>query len=225
MKSKDKIAISLHQVSKQIPSGDETLSIINQLNLSIPAGKSIAIIGASGSGKTTLLGLMAGLDLPSQGEINIFGKQLSACTEEERTKIRAAHIGFIFQSFQLMPALTALENVSFPMELANRNDAKAQAATWLDKVGLITRAQHYPHQLSGGEMQRVAIARAFALEPDILLADEPTGNLDWKSTEVLSKMLFDLNKQQGTTLVIVTHDKGLAKRCHRQYELVNGHLV
>ena len=225
MNRKQNLAISLNQVSKEISSGSEILPILSDINLSIPAGESLAIIGASGSGKTTLLGLMAGLDLPTRGDIHVFGHLLTDCSEEARTKIRAEHIGFVFQNFQLMPALSAIENVSFPLELTQRANAKVRAEKWLTKVGLSHRLHHYPHQLSGGEMQRVAVARAFALEPSLLLADEPTGDLDWRNSDVLVKLLFDLNAQEGTTLVIVTHDRALAKRCHQQFELIQGQLT
>jgi len=201
-----------------------TLTILQGVNLEINQGDSVAIVGRSGSGKTTLLGLLAGLDTPSEGSIELDGANISALSEDERAALRAQRVGFVFQSFQLLPALTALENVMLPLELAGRQNAEARARELLQRVGLGERLTHTPRQLSGGEQQRVAIARAFACEPAILFADEPTGNLDNRTGKDVSDLLMALNREQGTTLVMVTHDEQLAARCGRQFHIEGGVL-
>ena len=192
--------------------------------MTVHEGESVAIVGASGSGKTTLLGLLAGLDLPSRGEIDLAGSRLGALDEEDRAQLRAREVGFVFQSFHLLPALTAEENVALPLELAGREDA-ARVREVLEQVGLSHRARHYPRQLSGGEQQRVALARAFVARPRILFADEPTGSLDQATGQQISDLLFALNATSDTTLVLVTHDLRLAQRCERIYQLDGGRLV
>lgn len=209
---------------KRIKSGSETLTILDHLNLHITAGESVAIIGASGSGKTTLLSLLAGLDLPSSGEIRLAGKALTTLDEDGRAALRAGRVGFVFQSFQLLAGLTALENVMLPAELAGLADAEQRARETLAQVGLGARLGHYPYQLSGGEQQRVAIARAFAARPEILFADEPTGNLDSATGARVIDLLFDLNRERGATLVLVTHDPALPERCGRALRLQDGRL-
>ena len=194
------------------------------LDLQIKSGESVAIVGVSGSGKSTLLGLLAGLDQPTSGEIILADKRIDALDEDQRAKIRGEHIGFVFQSFQLLHNLTALENVMLPIELAGGKEAAQQASQLLERVGLKPRLTHYPKQLSGGEQQRVAIARAFAGNPDILFADEPTGNLDENTGEKVIDLLFQVNREQGTTLILVTHDTGLAERCERVLHLHGGYL-
>ncbi len=217
-------AVEAVSLSKSVLSNDTSLSILSGLNLAVPAGERLAIIGSSGSGKSTLLGLLAGLDTATSGKVLIAGEDLSQLDEDGRAALRARSMGFVFQSFQLLGALTALENVLLPLQLAGRNDADAVAMAALASVGLTARARHYPKQLSGGEQQRVAIARAFAARPAILFADEPTGNLDVATGEAIIQLLFDLNAEHGTTLVLVTHDMGLAKRCQRVLNLHQGVL-
>lgn len=212
-------------LGKQVPFADQQLTILANINLAIAPAESLAIVGASGSGKSTLLGLMAGLDLPSAGSVMIDGVDLTRLSEDGRAALRAHKVGFVFQSFQLVPALTALENVMLPLELAGKPEARSIAGDWLQRVGLGQRLQHYPKQLSGGEQQRVALARAFAGSPKILFADEPTGNLDFATGQQISDLLFSLNRQLGTTLVLVTHDQQLAARCGRQIRLHGGELV
>jgi putative ABC transport system ATP-binding protein len=201
------------------------LTILDNVTVEINRGDSLAIVGASGSGKSTLLGLLAGLDVPSAGEVWLEDVCLSALDEDGRARLRAAHMGFVFQSFQLLPSLTALENVMLPLELAGSRDAMLQARDWLERVGLGTRLDHTPRQLSGGEQQRVAIARAFATRPALLFADEPTGNLDRNTGARVIDLLFELNQAQHTTLVLVTHDNSLADRCTRHLQLDAGHCV
>jgi putative ABC transport system ATP-binding protein len=201
------------------------IHILKALNLTINAGEQLAIIGSSGSGKSTLLSLLAGLEVPTQGSVQINGKPFSVLDEDGRAAVRSQTMGFVFQSFQLLPSLTALENVMLPLQLKNHPQAKALSLNALERVGLGARVQHYPKQLSGGEQQRVAIARAFVTEPAILFADEPTGNLDHATGQMIIDLLFEMNLQKGTTLVLVTHDSQLAKRCHRQLKLVDGALV
>ena len=213
------------QLTKIVTSGDAPLTILDQVSFAVMPGESIAIVGASGSGKTTLLGLLASLDEPTSGEIAIDGVALSSLDEDARAALRQRLLGFVFQSFQLLPALTALENVMLPLELAGASDATARATTWLDRVGLARRVTHYPRQLSGGEQQRVAIARAFAGEPKLLMADEPTGNLDGATGVEVADLMFRLNQEHGTTLVLVTHDLTLAARCGRRLSLAAGRLI
>jgi len=205
--------------------GDEQLDILGDVSLAIEAGESVAIVGPSGSGKSTLLGLLAGLDLPSSGAVVVDGMDLTALDEDGRAALRGEKMGFVFQSFQLLPTLTALENVMLPLELAGHADAADRARRVLARVGLDARLAHYPTQLSGGEQQRVAIARAFAPQPALLLADEPTGNLDSHTGQRIIELLFELNAEQGTTLVLVTHDLALAGRCQRTLSLRDGRLL
>ncbi|MFD2645063.1 ABC transporter ATP-binding protein [Pseudomonas japonica] len=212
-------------LSKVVPSAEGSLIILHPLSLDLSEGDSLAIVGASGSGKSTLLGLLAGLDQPSAGSVILAGHDLAPLDEDQRARVRAEHVGFVFQSFQLLDSLNALENVMLPLELDGRRDAREHARTLLERVGLGQRLSHSPRQLSGGEQQRVAIARAFAAEPAVLFADEPTGNLDSHTGERISDLLFELNKERGTTLVLVTHDERLARRCHRQIRLDAGHMV
>ncbi len=211
-------------LSKEVPNGDDRLVILHEINFAVRAGEAVAIVGASGSGKSTLLGLLAGLDVPSGGTVRIQGEDLFAMDEDRRAALRGRLVGFVFQSFQLLPALTALENVMLPLELAGKRGARPEAAQWLARVGLATRLTHYPKHLSGGEQQRVALARAFASRPSLLLADEPTGNLDAATGEAIIDLMFSLNREQGTTLVLVTHDEAIAGRCDRSLRLVNGRL-
>ncbi|WP_295684345.1 ABC transporter ATP-binding protein [uncultured Nevskia sp.] len=219
--SKSKVIVA-ENIVQQIVSGGERIAILNGLNLAIAAGESVAIVGASGSGKTTLLSLLAGLDSPSSGEIMLAGQRLSSLDEDGRARLRAGRVGFVFQSFQLLAGLTALENVMLPAELADRADAEKLARDTLTQVGLAARTGHYPYQLSGGEQQRVAIARAFAAGPEILFADEPTGNLDAATGAKIIDLLFALNRDRGATLVLVTHDQQLAERCDRVLRLNAG---
>ena len=204
---------------------DGELEILKGIDLEIKARESVAIVGASGSGKSTLLGLMAGLDLASGGRVWIDGVELGALDEDERARLRAEKVGFVFQSFQLLPSLTALENVMLPLELHGSARAEDRARSFLERVELAERTGHYPNQLSGGEQQRVAIARAFAAEPAILFADEPTGNLDTETGQHVIDLLFEINREQGATLVLVTHEQRLAQRCDRRLRLHGGALV
>jgi putative ABC transport system ATP-binding protein len=212
-------------LTKIVTSGDSPLTILDGVSFDVEPGATVAIVGASGSGKTTLLGLLAGLDRPTQGDVFVDGIALSGLDEDARAALRQRLLGFVFQSFQLLPALTALENVMLPLELAGAPDAAAVAREWLGKVGLGQRTTHYPKQLSGGEQQRVAIARAFAGEPKLLMADEPTGNLDGATGVEVADLMFRLNRERGTTLVLVTHDATLAARCGRRLSLASGRLV
>jgi len=212
-------------LTKQVTSEGAPLIILDQLNFSASPGESVAVLGASGSGKSTLLGLLAGLDVPSGGKVLLDGTDLFALDEDGRAALRGRLIGFVFQSFQLLPSLTALENVMLPLELAGVNGARIEAGAALERVGLAQRASHYPRQLSGGEQQRVAIARAFSVNPRLLLADEPTGNLDSATGERIIDLLFRLNEEHGTTLILVTHDEHLAQRCQRRLCLQAGALV
>ncbi len=217
--------VEVSHLSRAVTSDDgATLSILDDVSFTIAAGEAIAIVGASGSGKSTLLGLLAGLDSPSGGSVRIRGQDLFALDEDGRAELRGACVGFVFQSFQLLPALTALENVMLPLELAGRRDARQEAESWLGRVGLSGRLGHYPRQLSGGEQQRVAVARAFAPRPALVLADEPTGNLDVATGEAVIELMFSLNAESGTTLVLVTHDNALAARCGRTLRLAAGRL-
>ena len=210
---------------KEVSSPEGTLTILDDVSLAVGAGESIAVVGASGAGKSTLLALLAGLDEPTAGEVWLDGLELSALDEDGRAAARAGRVGFVFQSFHLVPSLTALENVMLPLELAGRRDAREAARGVLDRVGLGARVGHYPRQLSGGEQQRVAIARAFVTSPAVLFADEPTGNLDARTGARVVQLLFDLNAASGTTLVLVTHDRELAGRCKRVIEIDAGRLV
>jgi len=217
--------LSAHQLSKQVSSPEGTLTILSDVSFSIAAGASVAIVGASGAGKSTLLALLAGLDLPSTGHVSLNGVNLGELDEDGRAEIRASSVGFVFQSFHLVPSLNALENVMLPLELAGRSDARDAARQLIDKVGLGERWSHYPAQLSGGEKQRVAIARAFATQPAVLFADEPTGNLDAKTGATIMDLMFELNRDSSTTLVLVTHDQALAERCDRILSLDAGYLI
>jgi len=216
--------IKVSQLLKTVPTADGNLDILRGINLEIAAGTSAAIVGASGSGKSTLLGLLAGMDVASGGETTLDGHQLSLLDEDQRARLRAEKIGFVFQSFQLLPALTARENVMLPLELSGKKDADHIADRLLEQVGLSGRLDHYPTTLSGGEQQRVAIARAFARQPKVLFADEPTGNLDTRTGERVIDLLFQLNASEGTTLVLVTHDDRLAKRCDIRFAMDAGEL-
>lgn len=220
--------ISVTNLTKQVPALDteaeHLLDILTGVNLEIKSAETIAIIGASGSGKSTLLGLMAGLDQASSGDVILAGENLNQLDEDGRAALRSDKVGFVFQSFQLLPSLTALENVMLPLELQSKSSAKSEAMSLLDRVGLKERLHHYPKQLSGGEQQRVAIARAFVTSPAILFADEPTGNLDKVTGQHIIDLLFDINREKNTTLVIVTHDENLAKQCDRCVVLENGTL-
>jgi len=217
--------IEATRLGKEVTTGDGRLTILHDISFAIARGEAVAIVGRSGSGKSTLLGLLAGLDLPTQGSVRLAGEALERMNEDERAQWRGAHIGFVFQSFQLLPTMTALENVMLPLELAGRRDAGHRARAMLDRVGLGERQHHYPRHLSGGEQQRVALARAFVSEPAVLLADEPTGNLDAATGEAIIALMFELNAERGTTLVLVTHDEALASRCHRRLRLEGGHLL
>jgi putative ABC transport system ATP-binding protein len=217
--------LTARNLSKVVPSTEGELTILHDLSLELRSGDSLAIVGSSGSGKSTLLGLLAGLDLPSSGSVVLAGNDLASLDEDQRARVRAEHVGFVFQSFQLLDSLNALENVMLPLELEGHADARQRARALLERVGLGQRLTHYPRQLSGGEQQRVAIARAFAAEPAVLFADEPTGNLDSHTGERISDLLFELNKERGATLVLVTHDERLAHRCQRLIRLEGGHLV
>lgn len=216
--------LSITQLSKTYQSGSRSLTVLEGVNFSIEAGETLAIVGPSGSGKTTLLGLCAGLDSGTSGSVVLNGQALEQLNEDQRAAVRNQDVGFIFQNFQLLPTLTALENVMVPLELKKRKDAKEKAMELLEKVGLKDRATHYPTQLSGGEQQRVSIARAFANAPKILFADEPTGNLDTETGAMIENLIFDLNKEQGTTLVLVTHDLDLAARTKRIIHIKGGKI-
>ncbi len=211
-------------LGKRVASPGGELTILDDISFSIASGETVAIVGASGSGKSTLLGLLAGLDRPSHGRVSLNGHDLNALDEDGRAALRAGLVGFVFQSFQLLPSFTALENVLLPLELAGRDQARSEAARLLERVGLSRRLHHYPNQLSGGEQQRVAIARAFAGEPRLLFADEPTGNLDRRTGAHVIDLLFALNAESGTTLILVTHDSVLAERCGRRIEIEGGRM-
>ncbi|HMG35427.1 MAG TPA: ABC transporter ATP-binding protein [Blastocatellia bacterium] len=217
--------IELYKVSKVVPSGTDKLTILHPLDLTIADGQFISVVGPSGSGKSTLLGLIAGLDAPSSGEIRIDGYDITRMSEDELAELRGARVGFVFQSFHLIPSLTAMENILVPMEIAGASDAKMRAQQLLEDVDLTARAHHYPSQLSGGERQRVAIARAFANNPSILLADEPTGNLDSKNGRHVFDLMVEINRKRQTTLVLVTHDHELASEADRIISLRDGRVV
>ena len=217
--------LSAHGISKQVSSPEGTLTILSDVSFAISAGESVAIVGPSGAGKSTLLALLAGLDLPTTGHVDLNGNNLSTLDEDGRARLRADNVGFVFQSFHLVPSLNALENVMLPLELAEHADPRGAARAIIEKVGLAERWSHYPAQLSGGEKQRVAIARAFATEPAVLFADEPTGNLDARTGATIMELMFELNRSSSTTLVLVTHDTALAERCDRVISLDVGKLV
>lgn len=225
--NKQSNSIVADRVSKLVNTADGNLSILHDLSFQIEQGESVAIVGASGSGKSTLLSLLAGLDLPSAGQIDLMGQNLNLLDEDGRARLRGQLVGFVFQSFQLLPHLTALENVMLPLEIAGKSQAEARmsALEWLEKVGLTPRANHFPKTLSGGEQQRVALARAFINKPAILFADEPTGSLDEASGNRVIELLFELNRENSSTLVLVTHDQALAARCGRQLSLHGGRLA
>jgi len=217
--------LKAESVTKKVSSPEGTLTILAEVDLQIAAGETVAIVGASGAGKSTLLALLAGLDEPSSGRVWLNGAELTALDEDGRAAVRARHVGFVFQSFHLVPSLTAIENVMLPLELAGMPNARSAAAEVLAQVNLSPRREHYPRQLSGGEQQRVAIARAFVTRPAVLFADEPTGNLDSVTGERIIELLFDLNKATHTTLVVVTHDEAIARRCSRIIKIEAGRLV
>lgn len=217
--------LQVEHLGKDVASGESILTILHEISFSVSAGESVAVVGASGSGKSTLLGLLAGLDLPTRGAVRLAGQDLSALDEDGRAALRGRELGFVFQSFHLLPALTALENAMLPLELLGLPDPQAVGEAMLERVGLADRLGHYPKHLSGGEQQRVALARAFAVHPRLLLADEPTGNLDAATGRQVIDLMFAMNAEQGTTLVLVTHDETLAGRCGRTLRLVAGQLA
>ena len=224
MNVQDHYHIQAQALGKQVSSGERQLTLLSDVSLQIPTGSSSSIVGASGSGKSTLLGLLAGLDLPSEGEVHLLGESLNQLDEDQRAQLRAGRVGFVFQSFQLLPGLTALENVAMPLELCGASDSRDRARVALERVGLQERLTHFPRQLSGGEQQRVALARAFVIEPEILFSDEPTGNLDRETGQQIIELMFQLQDAAQTTLVLVTHDDSLAGRCDLQYRLDAGRL-
>lgn len=217
--------IAVEHVFKSVTDSTGTLDILRDIDFQLAPRETVAIVGASGSGKSTLLSIIAGLDTPTRGTVRLGGQDLFALSEDERAALRAQKIGFVFQSFQLMGNLTALENVMLPLELAGQRDARKRAAQMLEHVGLGQRLGHYPKVLSGGEQQRVALARAFVVQPAVLLADEPTGSLDFATGETIMQLMFDLNREQGTTLVLVTHDRGIAQRCERCITIEAGRVA
>ncbi|MDZ7662622.1 ABC transporter ATP-binding protein [Thiohalophilus sp.] len=217
--------VEAQNLGKQVITRDGVLTLLHDINFSVEAGTSLAILGTSGSGKTTLLGLLAGLDTPTEGEVILDGQALNTFDEDGRAQLRAELVGFVFQNFQLLPGLTALENVMLPLELAQTPHPRETASELLVRVGLGERLHHYPNQLSGGEQQRCAIARAFATQPRCLFADEPTGNLDSKTGKRIIALLFELNSEHGTTLIMATHDHNLSKMCHRRLYLDAGHII
>lgn len=220
-----KIVLEAQDLTRKVSSPEGELTIVDQVSLQIAAGETVALVGASGAGKSTLLAMLAGLDLPTAGRVWIDGSELGPLNEDERARLRADRVGFVFQAFHLVPSLTALENVMLPLELNGRRDAAAQARDILQRVGLRERAGHYPRQLSGGEQQRVALARALVTRPAVLFADEPTGNLDTATGESICQLLFELNRELNTTLLLVTHDARLASRCQRTLTMSAGRLV
>jgi putative ABC transport system ATP-binding protein len=217
--------LSLQNVSKNYKSGGNILTVLDNISFSVDAGSSMAIVGPSGSGKTTLLGLCAGLDQPTSGSVELQQNHLESLNEDQLAAVRNRHVGFIFQNFQLMPTLTAIENVMVPLELRGEKKVRPRAMEFLDKVGLAQRSHHYPAQLSGGEQQRVSIARAFSTRPDILFADEPTGNLDAETSDKIVDLIFGLNREAGTTLILVTHDDELAARTQRIIHVKGGRII
>jgi putative ABC transport system ATP-binding protein len=217
--------LSARGIGKTVKSGDSDLVILREIDLAVTPGEAVAVVGASGSGKSTLLAILAGLDTPTAGQVHIDGRDLFALNEDQRAELRGRSVGFVFQSFQLLPALTALENVMLPLELSQNAQAEELAVEMLRRVGLGERLQHYPKHLSGGEQQRVALARAFVVRPKLLFADEPTGSLDAESGAAVIRLLFEMNREYGTTLVLVTHDEQLASRCQRSVRLVAGRIA
>ena len=217
--------IAVEQLSKSVSDSTGVLDILRDINLSFTAGETVAIVGASGSGKSTLLSILAGLDTPSHGTVRLLGQDLFALSEDDRAAVRAQKMGFVFQSFQLLGNLTALENVMLPLELAGQRDARARASQMLERVGLGQRLNHYPRLMSGGEQQRVALARAFVVEPAVLLADEPTGSLDFATGQTIMELMFALNRERGTTLILVTHDREIAAQCDRSITIEAGRSV
>jgi putative ABC transport system ATP-binding protein len=225
MNNSDKTILSARGIGKTVKSGDSDLVILREIDLSVTAGEAVAIVGASGSGKSTLLAILAGLDTPTVGTVVVDGQDLFQLDEDQRAELRGRSVGFVFQTFQLLPSLTALENVMLPLELAGRPDAESVSREILSKVGLGERLSHYPKHLSGGEQQRVALARAFSVRPKLLFADEPTGSLDAEAGTAVIDLVFELNRSFGTTLVMVTHDELLAKKCARTIRLVAGRIA
>ena len=217
--------ISVEHVHKSVTDSTGTLDILRDIDFTLAPKETAAIVGASGSGKSTLLSIIAGLDTPTRGTVRLAGNDLFSIDEDERAALRARQVGFVFQSFQLLGNLTALENVMLPLELAGRKDSRKAAAEMMDRVGLSSRLGHYPKVLSGGEQQRVALARAFVVQPAVLLADEPTGSLDFATGETVMALMFDLNREQGTTLVLVTHDRAIASRCERRITIEAGRIA
>ncbi|HAY26772.1 MAG TPA: ABC transporter ATP-binding protein [Candidatus Accumulibacter phosphatis] len=218
------MVVEVNELAKRVDNGGEPLTILHDISFVVAAAETVAIVGASGSGKSTLLGLLAGLDLASSGSVRLAGEELGGLDEDARATLRGRLLGFVFQSFQLLPSLTALENVMLPLELAGTANARSQAEFWLQRVGLAQRLRHYPKHLSGGEQQRVALARAFAPGPQLVLADEPTGNLDAATGHQVIELMFALNAERGTTLILVTHDEEIAARCSRRLRMHAGRL-
>ncbi len=216
--------IDVSRLSKSVDNGGEPLVILHENSFSVASGETVAVVGASGSGKSTLLGLLAGLDAPSSGSVTLAGERLEGLDEDARAGLRGRLLGFVFQSFQLLPSLNALENVMLPLELAGTTNARDEAKFWLDRVGLSHRLGHYPKHLSGGEQQRVALARAFAPKPKLILADEPTGNLDASTGQQIIELMFAINAERGTTLILVTHDEAIAARCTRCLRMQAGRI-
>lgn len=216
--------VEVSGLSKRVDNGGEALTILHEISFSVAAGETVAIVGASGSGKSTLLGLLAGLDQPSNGSVTLAGEALAGLDEDARATLRGRLLGFVFQSFQLLPSLTALENVMLPLELAGNSSARVEAEAWLERVGLSHRLRHYPKHLSGGEQQRVALARAFAPKPKLVLADEPTGNLDAETGHQIIELMFSINAESATTLILVTHDEEIAARCGRRLLMHAGRI-
>jgi putative ABC transport system ATP-binding protein len=220
-----KTVLEARDLTRKVNSPEGELTIVRDVSLSIEAGETVALVGASGAGKSTLLAMLAGLDVPTSGQVWLDGEELTRLDEDQRAALRANRVGFVFQAFHLVPSLTALENVMLPLELGGRRDAAGTARAMLERVGLGSRVGHYPRQLSGGEQQRVALARASVTRPAVLFADEPTGNLDTATGESICQLLFELNRESGTTLVLVTHDGQLAARCQRRLTMVAGRLA
>lgn len=217
--------IEVSRLTKRVDNGGEPLTILHENSFSVAAGETVAIVGASGSGKSTLLGLLAGLDLPSSGSVSLAGESLASLDEDARAMLRGRLLGFVFQSFQLLPSLNAMENVMLPLELAGMGNARAEAEFWLRRVGLAHRLRHYPKHLSGGEQQRVALARAFAPKPRLIFADEPTGNLDAATGHQIIELMFAINAERGTTMILVTHDEEIAARCGRRLRMHAGEIA